>query len=116
MSLERTFPVEYSDLHVRVLDQPTPSGTHNEYAIMHGETEIARVSFQNGTFRDNGVNGVTNEALLLVVAHRLRSFQAGPFVCDENRQALEHIEKAVQALFQRTKERRARGVEGTHQL
>jgi hypothetical protein len=116
MSSDTSFPVEYSDLRIDVLDQPSHGGAHHEYAVTNQGNVIARISFQNGPINEFGVNGVTNEALLLAVAHRLRSFQAGPYVCDENRLALEHIEKAVDALYSRTKSRQERGVEGTRQL
>jgi len=73
------------------------------------------VLFQNGTIPENGVNGVTHEVLLAIVADRLRSFQAGAFACKANACALTHIEEAQHWLQQRTIERMRRGVEGTHQ-
>ena len=72
------------------------------------------ILFQNGTIPETGVNGVTHEALLAIVADRLRSFQAGPYSCDENARALVHVESAQRALQERTRARMARGVEGTH--
>jgi hypothetical protein len=78
-------------------------------------TELV-IYFQNGTIPENGVNGLTQEVLLAIVADRLRSFQAGPFACKANACALTHIEEAQHWLQQRTIERMRRGVEGTHQL
>jgi len=72
------------------------------------------VLFQNGAIGDVGVNGVTQEVLLSIVADRLRSFQAGPYACPENALALSHVESAQAALHSRTKARVARGVEGSH--
>lgn len=72
------------------------------------------VLFQNGPINEVGVNGVTHEALLAIVADRLRSFQAGPYACKANACALTHIEEAQHWLQQRTIERMRRGVEGTH--
>jgi len=74
------------------------------------------IYFQNGTIPENGVNGLTQEVLLAIVADRLRSFQAGPFACKANACALTHIEEAQHWLQQRTIERMRRGVEGTHKL
>lgn len=68
--------------------------------------------FQHGGVPENGVNGVTNEALLAIVADRLRCFQAGPYPCKENDRALAHVEWALEQLHARTLEREARGVEG----
>ncbi len=62
----------------------------------------------------NGVNGITHEVLLEIVADRLRSFQKGPYSCKANACALTHIEEAQHWLQQRTIERMRRGVEGTH--
>jgi len=39
------------------------------------------ILFQNGPIGEVGVNGVTNEALLAIVADRLRGFQGGPTAC-----------------------------------
>ena len=72
------------------------------------------VLFQNGPINEHGVNGVTQEVLLAIVADRLKSFQAGPFACRENELALTKIQEAQHWLQQRTLERMRRGVKGTH--
>jgi len=102
-------------LTVTVLDEPGAGGANHEYQISGEKTET-RISFQNGPISvdGNGVNGVTHEALLAIVADRLRSFQAGPYSCKANACALTHIEEAQHWLQQRTLERMRRGVEGTH--
>lgn len=71
------------------------------------------VNFQRGPLKENGVNGVTNEALLAIVADRLRGFQSSKWACSENANALTKIEEALQWLHGRTRERKSRGVEGT---
>ncbi len=84
------------------------------FTARHGQpAEHATVLFQNGPINEVGVNGVTQEALLAIVADRLRSFQAGPFSCRENALALTKIEEAMHWLQQRTLARMRRGVEGT---
>jgi hypothetical protein len=52
--------------------------------------------------------------LLAVVRDRLECFQRGPFACDTNQQALDHVVAAMESLHSRTKERVVRGVEGTN--
>jgi len=74
------------------------------------------VLFQNGPINEHGVNGITQEVLLAIVADRLRSFQAGSFACRENALALTKIEEAQHWLQQRTLARMRRGVEGTNVL
>lgn len=76
--------------------------------------ETLVILFQNGPIPECGVNGITQEVLLAIVADRLRSFQQGPFACKANACALTHIEEAQHWLQQRTIERMRRGVEGTH--
>lgn len=79
-----------------------------------GVTVHVDLSFQNGPIGEAGFNGISNEALLAVVADRLRGFQEGPFKCRDNAIALTHIEDALMRLHKRTRDRMARGVEGTH--
>lgn len=73
------------------------------------------VRFQNGPIKECGVNGITQEALLAIVIDRPRSFQAGPYASPLNYSALRSCEEALGDLQQRTLDRIARGVEGTHQ-
>jgi hypothetical protein len=76
---------------------------------------LGEVRFQNGPIKENGINGVTQEVLLAIVIDRLRSFQAGEFVCRENAVALTLVETALMWLHKRTHDRMRRGVEGTNQ-
>jgi hypothetical protein len=117
-------------LDIQVQDEPGAGGANHLYHITGFDTGsnpsdpfVARygkpsdhttILFQNGTIPENGVNGITQEVLLAIVADRLRSFQAGPFACKANACALTHIEEAMHWLQQRTIERMRRGVEGTH--
>lgn len=60
--------------------------------------------------------GITNEALLSIVIDRLEHFQDSKYQCEENAQALQHLNIALNALNERTRNRKLRGVEGTHKL
>ena len=103
---------------IEVTDEPGAGGANHKYEVVGDQDGVpvfaTMVSFQNGTIPENGVNGVTQEVLLAIVADRLRSFQNGPFRCKENACALTHIEEAMHWLQQRTIARMRRGVEGTH--
>lgn len=113
-------------LTITVMDEPGAGGANHRYEItgFNSDTNASeskiddrdRVSvlFQNGPIAEVGVNGVTHEVLLAIVADRLRSFQKGPYACKANACALTHIEEAQHWLQQRTIERMRRGVEGTH--
>lgn len=105
-------------LSITVVDEAGPGGANHHYAIDCGSNnDVATdIKFQNGPINadGNGVNGLTHEVLLAIVADRLRSFQKGPYSCKANACALTHIEEAQHWLQQRTLERMRRGVEGTH--
>lgn len=75
--------------------------------------EFAKIHFQQGPVKENGVNGIHNEDLLAIVIDRLRSFQMGPYLCMENHIALHCLELAMQELTARTDRRTEEGVEGT---
>ena len=117
-------------LVVKVVDEPGAGGAHHAYVIsgfdadLNPSTEVTAsdagdkdwvaIVFQNGPINQAGVNGVTHEALLAILIHRLRCFQAGPYACAENACALTQLEAAQESLHSRTRARMARGVEGTH--
>lgn len=115
-------------LTITVMDDPGSGGAHHHYEISGFDTGTNPSSpygglitgqcilFQNGPIADVGVNGITHEALLAIVADRLRCFQAGPYATKANACALTHIEEAQHWLQQRTLERMRRGVEGTHKV
>lgn len=102
-------------LAVTVRDEPGAGGANHQYQISWESGALGGkclINFQNGPIAEHGVNGITQEALLAIVADRLESFQAGPFACMENQNALEHVRDAMTWLQSRTKVRMARGVEG----
>lgn len=116
-------------------DLPGPGGANHEYSITipkrtEGEDEKTdcRIKFQNGPIKEAGVNGISNESLLAILIDRMRGFQyqrtiegefredvAGPYACRDNAIALMHLEDAMMRLQKRTRDRLARGVEGTSQ-
>jgi hypothetical protein len=116
-------------LTITVTDEPGAGGANHLYMIegfdsgtnascpftaRHGQpAKHSTILFQNGPIAEKGVNGVTQEVLLAIVADRLRSFQAGPYACRENALALTKIKEAQHWLQQRTLARMRRGVEGT---
>lgn len=101
-------------LTVTALDAPGAGGANHHYDVHNGAVPLMRVHFQEGPLKVAGINGVTQEALLLLVIDRLASFQAGPYACPENALALEHAVASLEALEARTKARKERGVEGTN--
>ena len=116
-------------LEIAVEDAPGAGGAQHRYVVsgfnnesnpskflVDEPTDKVVILFQNGPIPEAGVNGITHEALLAIVADRLRSFQKGLYRCKANACALPHIEEAQHWLQQRTIERMRRGVEGTHSI
>lgn len=113
-------------LTVESTDAPGSGGAHHRYRIDGPREQVPGVGvvpafrcdlrFQTGPIKEAGVNGVTHEALLAIVADRLECFQQGQFRCDENQEAIGFIKAAMAVLKSRTEKRLARGVEGTHRV
>lgn len=59
-------------------------------------------------------NGTTNEAVLQMMIDRMEWLDER-MPSEYNKRCIEHLKEALSALLERTKERKERGVEGTHQ-
>lgn len=110
-------------LAIEVLDEPGHGNACHKYEIGWGgspddlsESNPQVIAFQNGPIAEFGVNGISNEALLAIVEHRLQCFQSGDYACRENALALTKLQEAMMWLHKRTRDRMARGVEGTHEV
>jgi hypothetical protein len=109
-------------IQIIVRDEPGQGNACHDYRIEpitethpQGAINPCRIKFQNGPIQEVGVNGLSNESLLAVVEDRLLGFQSGPFACRENAVALTKLQEAMMWLQKRTRDRMARGVEGTNQ-
>lgn len=102
-----------------------PGGAYHNYAIVpHGKDpdeelyyggELAMIQFQCGPRNcEDSQSGVIDTDLLEIVRHRLSCFQAGDFACNENAQALVHVEEALMWLNRRVEDRIERNVLGTN--
>lgn len=96
----------------------TSGGAHRRYRIewknLRGDTEVIDcqpVIFHTGDPRQ-ATNGISNEALLAIVQHRLEGFQSGPFACYDNEVSLHHVKIAMAWMHTRTRCRLDRGVDG----
>ena len=79
-------------------------------AIGH-DVGVFAVIFQNGPVKEVGINGITNEALLMILMHRT-AYLNSCFPCRENEVAISAMATALAAFESRTKGRIERGVEG----
>lgn len=71
--------------------------------------------FQNGSPAEVGVNGITPEAVVVVLKDMFEKFQTGKFACNENGRILQHLDGILDEMRNRTQNRMARFVEGTYQ-
>ncbi len=110
--------VEEEDKHLYVyaVDERGAGNANHLYGIYlqkNGEIEkLSSIFFQKGPILEEGMNGLTIEALLAICKDRLEGFQSGSFACDSNQVALDNINRALESLHSRTLDRRKRGVEG----
>lgn len=106
-------------LDITVRDEPGHGGACHSYSVTPtvGNALGLRIDFQNGPLQETGnvPNGLSNEALLAIVEDRLVGFQSGQFACRENAVALTKLQESMMWLQKRTRDRMARGVEGTLQ-
>lgn len=104
-------------LSITAHGEPSNGGAYHDYVISNSATHdtLAVIHFQEGGIKQVGVNGVSEAALLEIVADRLRGFQAGPYGDRNNSIAITKIEEALHRIHDRTRERQRRQVEGTQQ-
>lgn len=92
-----------------------PGGAYHHYQVVkHGTSVVVgEIKYQCGPrAEEKSVQGVLDCDLLEMARDRLKSFQAGPFACEENEQALKHIEEALKWMNKRVEDRLERGVLG----
>lgn len=101
------------------LETPGPGGACHSYQIVWqglscthvvGESPyhvgVLSLKFQNGVVGDDGArNGVTEEALISILIHRLECFQRGSYPCPENEAAIMGLTAARGQLHARTEDR-----------
>ena len=85
-------------LTVTAHDDPGPAGASHNYSIMQPNGQGPTIRFQNGPINENGVNGITHEALMAIIIDRFEGFQAGPFENTDNAAVLVHMKSALRAM------------------
>ena len=98
----------------------------NSTSLQHASTDVGAffcyneameefaIKFQDGLLKD-GRNGLTIEEAIAEVAKRIWLYNS-KVPCKENEQAIVALNDALYYLEQRTKDRKERGVEGTHEV
>lgn len=101
-------------LNINVTYEPGHGGACHRYEVTGFDTEKNASATNAEGYKTSFGRLVIQEALLAIVIDRLRSFQEGQYKCRENAIALTHLEDALMWLQKRTRDRLARGVEGTN--
>ena len=100
-------------LALNAVGQVTSGGANDCYEIHFGDQRV-QLKFQNGSPNLVGVNGISNECLLAIVADRLEGFQAGAYQCRENALALTKIQEALHWLQHRERSKVVLGCSAQH--
>jgi hypothetical protein len=94
-------------------------GTHltDTYGNPAGGSTMMRgiaIMWQNGLVVGEP-NGAFVEDVIAAAIDRLVYYQSTEFACRRNEKAIKHLKRSLKQLRKRTKERKARGVENTHE-
>jgi hypothetical protein len=76
---------------------------------------FVRIEFQRGSVSELGVNGCRIEDVIEILQNRLLDHQGRSLACEENAEALYHLEMAREALVKRRRRREEQGVFDTRQ-
>jgi hypothetical protein len=112
-----------SQEHTRVLANDNPEfNANHEYLVVAVEENspgtsaiLAEIKFQKGPTKENNLNGIFHEDLIIILIDRLTSLNDSEYRCKENSCAITKLEEAQMWLRKRTEDRRNRGVLGTSQ-
>jgi len=96
---DRAYPFEDSNLKAGV---DWPIEVYPDHVVFRG---------QRGPIKEVGINGCQIDDLIVFTAKTIKAFNE-EFPCEENDDALMHLERAWNSLDYRRQTREARGVEG----
>lgn len=95
-------------------ENKTKGGAYSKYTILFNKEHLAEIKFMTRPVSYGLPDGITSEALLVILRERLEGFQRGPFACGENASCLENIKMAQERLYSRTTRRKDAGIEGKY--
>ena len=72
-----------------------------DYSIRDlNDKNLCDIHFQEGNI-DGGINGITNEDLIMIIINRLKTFQQGQYSCEENERVIGLLEECLYNLKER---------------
>lgn len=98
----------FNHVHIYAMDAPQDNGASHQYRVERSDaSQLGYVNFHRALPEEIemglGVNGITDEALLAILADRMKGLQDGPGSCKEFGIALKKIEEAAAVLNTRTR-------------
>lgn len=79
-----------------------------------GNTESSGIKWQEGTIKENGVNGLQIQDVIIQTLERVENLN-DVFPCKENEKTIYGLKIALKAQFDRDLDRRERNVEGKYE-
>ena len=103
-------------LHTKINRGKIEFNAPNSYEVEHKESGTATtiITFQKGPVKEDGLNGIFAEDLLLICIDQVEHFQNSTFACPENEDTLRHLRDALHSTRSRQYERSLRGVQGIY--
>ncbi len=80
------------------------------------DRDYMNITFQEGPVKEAGVNGCQVEDVIAVCVARLQELNVAPHGNRETSEAITHLQEVENWLNRRTRDREARGVEGTSEV
>ena len=100
--------------YVEAIDEPEFHANHvYDICSANNNKPLQTIKFQKGPVKENGLNGLFHEDLIIILIDRLTSLNDSEYRCKENSCAITKLEEAQMWLRKRTEDRRNRGVLGT---
>jgi len=91
------------------LNNDKPSAQHGHRL----ERPFLTIVFQRGSIDEAGINGCRIEDVIDAMVDKLRDYQSGALMCDENEETMDFLELAKLAQLRRRKLRQDQGVFNT---
>jgi hypothetical protein len=112
--LREQFPDRFTE--TGAMDHQWFETTIRPNAFMYVRHDKNSISFtlQDGPVKEKGVNGCQVTDIIAVAKHMIERLNK-KFPCTENETTLFHLQEAIDAQTERTRDRTNRGVEGTQQ-
>lgn len=101
-------------MHTQIVAGPVEFNSPTNYTIIdkQADTVLQNIHIQKGPVKEEGLNGIFIEDMLLICINQLEYFERSSYACQENVDTLRHLRNALYSTRARQYERLLRGVQG----